>query len=143
MLKKFLSILLAGTSLSIFNPQIALAERARPFLRAETFYPDVCTIALEGEVYYCNYLVMGFFSDGNGNIQFCDYRSNCFILIMDVNAAEKIVNDQSFSITDLAWQRNNKIVNRFEGYLDCAASTEGIGCIGTLSDGKSIAIYTK
>ena len=143
MLKKALIILLAGTSLSILNLQIALAEQARPFLRSKTFYPDVRSIALEGKVCYCNYLVMGFLSNGNGNIQLCDNRSNCFILIMGLNASDKILNDQPFSITDLAWKRNNEIVNRFEGYLDCAVSTEGIGCIGTLNDGKSIAIYTK
>lgn len=142
-LKTLISIFLATTSLSILNLPIALAEPTRPFLRSRTFYPDVCKIALEGEVYYCNYLVMGYFSNGNGNIQLCDYRGNCFILIIDENAAEQILNDEIFSVTDLAWKRNNKITHRFAGYLDCGVSQEGIGCIGTLSDGTSLAIYTK
>ncbi|MEH2231099.1 MAG: hypothetical protein V7K71_16005 [Nostoc sp.] len=60
-----------------------------------------------------------------------------------LNEVDKILNDQPFSVTDLGWKKNNKIVRMFEGDINCAVSTQGIGCRGYLNNGTSIAIYTK
>lgn len=141
MLKKIISILTMTTvSLLVFHSNV-LAEKAKTYIYSDTLYPDTCNISTGSDYYKCDYVIVGIFASGSGNIKLCD-QEDCLILILDSDEFKALANGEKFYVTEIAWQNiiNKTPIKRLSGSLYCTSTSTGLICFGSVNGG-AIAIY--
>lgn len=140
MLKKIAASLLTSVGLFSFNTSAALAERAVNYDLYKTFYPSNCSLAVAGEKYNCNYMVIGGFYDASANIKLCSSQY-CLILKLTPGQLRRVANGRDFYVSQMSWQRGNYIDYSWKTSVQCAFRSDEMGCMGKLANGRSIAIY--
>jgi len=142
MLKRIVASLLTSFGLLSLNANATLARPAESFRYHQTFYPSTCTIAFDGQIYGCNYTVMGAFSNASANIKLCstDY---CLILLLNATELANVADGEDFSVRQIAWQRGNSITNQWDVSMQCGFKSDGMGCVGEFDNGSAIAIYVE
>ncbi len=141
MLKRMVVSLLTSVGLLSLTAHPTLAKLANHFATHETVYPSTCSVAVDGERYTCDYVVVGAFNDATANIKLCSSQS-CFILMLNRTQFSHVANGQDFSVYNLAWQRGRSIVHQWDTSMRCGFTrSDGLGCVGELEDGSAIAIY--
>lgn len=141
MLNKIAATLVTALSLVTLNVGATLAQPARDYRDYRTLYPRDCTIALDGDRYYCDYIIIGIFNNGSGNIKLCS-QEYCFILILDGDNFIRAADGRRFDVREIAWQEGNYIKYRQQASLDCALG-EGVACRGNFRNGTRVAIYAE
>ena len=142
MLKQIAAFALTSVSLLSLNVNTALASRAQAYSYRKTFYPSNCSVFLRGEKFNCNYLVIGAFNNGTGNIKLCS-KSGCLILMLSRNQLKNAANSRNFYIRQLYWQRGGYIKSQWDTYMRCNLRNSEMSCIGEFKNGSSISMYVK
>lgn len=140
MLKKIAASLLTSVGLLSFNTSAALAERAVNYDLYKTFYPSNCSLAVAGEKYSCNYMVIGGYYDASANIKLCSSQY-CLILKLTPGELRRVADGKDFYVSQMSWQRGNYIDNQWNTSMQCAFRSNEMGCVGKLPNGSPIAIY--
>jgi hypothetical protein len=135
------SLALTTLSLATINVGTTLAKPATDYADYRTLNPSECTIVLSGDKYYCDYITIGIFPNGSGNIKLCS-NEYCFILILDDVAFTRAADGRRFNVDEIAWQEGRRIRYQQAARLDCILSS-GVACRGNLQNGSGVAIYAE
>jgi hypothetical protein len=142
MLKQIAAFALTSVSLLSLNVNTALANRAQAYSYRKTFYPSNCSVFLKGEKFDCNYLVLGAFNNGTGNIKLCS-KADCLILMLSRNQLQNAGNGRNFYVGEMSWQRGNYIKAQLDTSMRCNLRNNEMSCIGEFQNGSSISMYVK
>lgn len=143
MLKKLAAATLASVGLFCVNMAPTFARPTENFTVYKSFYPSTCRLNLNGTTYSCDYVVVGAFNDGSGNLKLCS-QQYCLILEVTASQLANIASQRDFYVYQMSWQQGSSIVSDWNSSMRCGiSSTDGIGCIGTSDNGAEIAIYTE
>ncbi len=143
MLKKLAAAVLTSVGLFCVNVAPTLARSTDSFTIHKSFYPSKCSLAFNGSRYYCDYVVVGAFNDGSGNLKLCS-QQYCLILEITPSQLANVAAEQDFNVYQISWQQGNRILYESNSSMRCGFSrSDGIGCIGTSENGTKIAIYTE
>jgi hypothetical protein len=101
----------------------------------KSFYPSTCRLTLNGTTYFCDYVVVGAFNDGSGNLKLCS-QQYCLILELTASQLANVASQRDFYVYQMSWQQASSIVSDWNSSMRCGiSSTDGIGCIGTSDNG--------
>jgi hypothetical protein len=140
-LKNLIRFLLLTSSLLLSNAPILNAKPARDFAASATLKPDVCRIVFLDTDLECDYVAIGAFSDGNGNIKLCS-DPYCLILILRSTQLNNVAKGKKFMVYSMAWQTGNSIDSQWQTDVTCDFDSDGgVGCIGKMEDNSSFATY--
>lgn len=140
MLNKITTTLAFTTlSLATINVNATLAKPATEYVDYRTLNPSECTIVINREDFSCDYITIGIFQNGSGNIKLCS-NQYCLILILDDVAFTRAADGRRFNVDEVAWQEGRTIKYQQSARLDCILGS-GVACQGNLRNGSAVAIY--
>ena len=142
MLKQLATFALTSVSLLSLNVSTVLAKPAQTYSYRKTFYPSNCSIFLKGEKSNCNYVVLGAFNNGTGNIKLCS-KAHCLILMLSRNQLKNAGKGRNFYIWQMSWQRGSYIKAEWDTSMRCNLRNSEMSCIGEFKNGSSISMYVK
>ncbi len=142
MLKQIAAFALTSVSVLSLNVSTVLAKPTQTYNYRKTLYPSNCSIFLKGSKFNCNYLVLGAFNSGTGNIKLCS-KVDCLVLMLSRNQFKNAANSKNFYIWQMSWQRGNYIKAQWDTYMRCNLRNSEMSCIGEFKNGSSISMYVK
>jgi hypothetical protein len=142
MLKQITAFALTSVSLLSLNVSTVLAKPTQTYSRYKSFYPSNCSVFLKGSKFDCNYVVIGAFDNGTGNIKLCS-EAHCLILILNRNQLQNAANGKNFYIWQMSLQKGSYIEAEFDTSMRCNLRNSEMSCIGEFKNGSSIGVYVK
>ncbi|NJO63382.1 MAG: hypothetical protein HC836_35770 [Richelia sp. RM2_1_2] len=142
MLKQIAAFALTSVSLLSLNVSTVLAKPADTYSQHKTFYPSNCSVFLKGSKFDCNYVVIGAFDNGTGNIKLCS-KVDCLILMLNRNQLQNAGNGKNFYIWQMSWQKGSYIEAEWDTSMRCNLQNNEMSCIGEFNNGSSISVYVK